>query len=1105
MTGREWGSDAALRRRWQREGSGETVRCAAVALGSGEQHRPDLLLSFGGRDREANGTFSTRPGAVVHDGGSRALQLDAWLDPWGDLLLAVFVFAAAVAVQSMSIMLALCMVDAAMRHVAAIAAWCRRKYRGPGLQRVAWAAAVVGGRRVRRRTVVSNDLYLLIAGRADGRLRIGRGRGLHVASVRRGGIVVLALGGRTPRRLQAAAARRYAPASEDGHADGCGRESCSGLGSVSDGSSSGGLSPASACAAAHGGLRVGEAAVPGPAEAAAVSAAAAAARRDVHWEPGINASPLTYPRPGKVGFYGCHTAGFRRADDLPPEGQFTLLMETVNATGWQPLARHLGSTEAHVIFVQEHRLGPEDVAGASAWTRRHGWRSVWAAAVPGPNGGMSAGTAIIVRDCCGLRHPDVGQALVEEGRAVSAVVEPPGGRPFLGVAAYLYDGEGLGRRNLELAAKIGDHIAAQGVAMPLFAIGADWNLEPEVLARARLADRLSGKIVAPSAQRKTCRTRTAARTYDYFYVSAPLAELISDVDTVEGTGIRTHVPVRAVFYPRLAALRALGVRQPPRLPTERVFGPLPPPTPKWAEARRVAEEVCAMARGGGDEEAVLRRLDAAYAIWADCAECDLQDITGTSVPKAGCRSAPPAVAWRSILPEGRGGDKGQADELRSRPVVAWAWLADLLRDAARLASPLDAPHWCRAHADIHDQHRCPRGHHPRGNEHERREDRALADALMAAAVTEAAQFSHIAGFAAAAEDARGIIAGLRELTWNNNRDRAARGEQSRRRNLAMAADQALQRARAEHDKAAGAERKASLDGWRRWLLDGFNAGARNAHRYVRLPVQWRPTEVVTPEGVRTADPFAVLEDQRAKYSRLWKASDDAGGYRWRERTAMPRLKAEELREASRRFRRRTASTFDGFHCRHYALLEDDGLDALAAIIEACELMGRLPPRLGLVTTPLLEKPRGGYRPISVYPSLYRLWAKARSDAAQRWESDHQRPFFSATAGNGPCDTVWRQAVRQERAVDAGGAAATLLWDLESFFEVVDRGKLYQRALDAGFPEPILRLSLGMYSAPRVLALDGWLARELWPTRGSGRGVGLHVPTLKFTALQPWTS
>ncbi len=165
-------------------------------------------------------------------------------------------------------------------------------------------------------------------------------------------------------------------------------------------------------------------------------------------------------------------------------------------------------------------------------------------------------------------------------------------------------------------------------------------------------------------------------------------------------------------------------------------------------------------------------------------------------------------------------------------------------------------------------------------------------------------------------------------------------------------------------------------------------------------------------------------------------------------------------------------------------------------------MGTFPEQCNLVVTPLLEKPRGGYRPIAIYCSVYRLYTKARRNVAAEWEARHRRQYFSAAAGNGPLDTTWRQAVRQEASLARGGAAASLLWDLEAFYERVNREVLLQRARASGFPLPVLRLSLAAYSAPRVLALDGRIARELTARDGVGAGCGLACTYVKIYVLEP---
>jgi hypothetical protein len=179
-----------------------------------------------------------------------------------------------------------------------------------------------------------------------------------------------------------------------------------------------------------------------------------------------------------------------------------------------------------------------------------------------------------------------------------------------------------------------------------------------------------------------------------------------------------------------------------------------------------------------------------------------------------------------------------------------------------------------------------------------------------------------------------------------------------------------------------------------------------------------------------------------------------------------------LREVSKSFKKSTAIAYDGIHCRHYAMLCDGALTALGGLLEACELLGALPRQARMVVTPLLDKPKGGYRPIAIYVSVYRIWAKARRNVAAAWEAAHPRCYFSAARGNGPQDTTWRQGVRQEAQVTKGGAAACLFWDLEAFFESIDRERLIQRAEATGFPAAVVRLSLAMYAAPRILSMGG---------------------------------
>ena len=102
------------------------------------------------------------------------------------------------------------------------------------------------------------------------------------------------------------------------------------------------------------------------------------------------------------------------------------------------------------------------------------------------------------------------------------------------------------------------------------------------------------------------------------------------------------------------------------------------------------------------------------------------------------------------------------------------------------------------------------------------------------------------------------------------------------------------------------------------------------------------------------------------------------------------------------------------------------------LYRAIEKRGMWPTQVAAATMPLIPKPSGGHRPIGLLCGVYRLWAKARRPVAQQWERDNPRTFFCAEEGNGPADTMWRLAARQEAGGAVGLAAGTTMTDMESF-------------------------------------------------------------------------
>ncbi len=850
-----------------------------------------------------------------------------------------------------------------------------------------------------------------------------------------------------------------------------------------------------------GAVRFGEADNPGPGEGA----------DELPLRPRPDHDDLNYPEAHRDGFRAIRSAGFdhRREDSAKAAGQFTMIMETANSTGWRALKNRLNSTSAHVLYAQETRIRACDVPTASNWASRRGWKSVWCPAIRGRRGGPAAGVAVFVKDFIGLRLPPRGGQTVYAGRAVACVIDAPGYRPFLAVSAYGFTSKGATSDNAGLLRSIGQRIRCQGEGWQ-FVVAGDFNMTPEQMAAAGFAEQLGGVIVKPSTTRGTCRTPTSSRTLDYCVMSDAMGMAVRSVDTVEHSSMKTHVPVVIELFPRAAAMKALYIRPPPRIPTERVYGPIPQLC-DWGEAARVAEEAVEMARKEG-RDAAEDKLETAFKRWADVAEMELCDVTGTALPKYGLRGLRPNIVWRSILPE----RAPRESYPRTAAVTTLAGIAmELVRlaeggtgdrgDEDEAADPEgDDRGSRRAHDDVRD------GDEEGEDNEETNEDgddfNTDARDSLDEIVRTLNDFDEPPDDDEELRDLLGEVIKAAADTGRTIDERDAR--------QSLPASPAAERIRLLREMrnrlretqlrwTRSDEREARKE-WQEWLLEGFDRGAKNAHAFSRSPQEWIPTQTRATDDFPyvTSDPIQLHEEQRRTYAQRWEAAAGPQRYEWHDRRALPRMTADCLRQASLQHKPGTAETFDGFHPRHYALLSNEGLEVLSALMEASELLGGVPRQLQLANMPLIAKAKGGFRGIGILPSFYRIWARGRRPEAEKWERDHQRAYFSAAKSNGAADTVWRQAARQEAGVASGREAAGLIYDLEAFYERIDRRKLLKRAEKTEFPTAVLRMCLSMYAAPRVVSMRGRASRQLHPRRGIIAGCPMATTLVMVFSLEP---
>ncbi len=389
---------------------------------------------------------------------------------------------------------------------------------------------------------------------------------------------------------------------------------------------------------------------------------------------------VSYPKPGSGSLRGAVAPGYRRTEganggqDQTDGEVFKLKVEAVNSTGWRALQRRLMATEAQVILAQETWLTQDAVPAASAWAKRRGWQSIWAAAVPGPSGGASRGVAVLVRDGIGCRYPPGGSHIISPGRAVAAVVQAPGHRPTVFVSCYLHHGRGPSGENLEVLAAIGKRVKSLPDHVE-HVIGGDLNMEPPDIATTGIQEEIDSTIMAPATSRGTFRGHSGSSLLDYFLVSNRLAAAVDKMSVVEAAGIKGHTPVLMEFKARVTTLRALHLRNPPAISAERVYGPLLPP-PDWGRARKAADDALRAARRSDSE--IQRYLDDAYRAWADLAEEELADFAASPPKKWGERGRLPNLIWRSVVPEG-------APRLEYPHAAAASWLAATAKEMRRIS------------------------------------------------------------------------------------------------------------------------------------------------------------------------------------------------------------------------------------------------------------------------------------------------------------------------------------------------------------------------------------------------------------------------------------
>ena len=262
---------------------------------------------------------------------------------------------------------------------------------------------------------------------------------------------------------------------------------------------------------------------------------------------------------------GC-SKGIRWSHVDTCDGAVQVPIVTVNVTSFTTGLQYLRDTEAWVVCMQEHKVARDDINDASAKARAAGWKAVWGPASHGKNGRTIGGVAVFVKEWIGIM--EVKHGISTHHRHVSATVEIAGFPKLIVSSLYLTTGLGGTGSNLKLLEEVANLVRLE--MRPGF-IGADFQMDPDVLDGTNFCHMVAGQIVAPV--NATCVTHKSGNVIDYFVCHGGIGLLADQVIVEQGQVVSTHRPVKMLLANRPAVLRVKKLRTPKPLPTRPVFGP----------------------------------------------------------------------------------------------------------------------------------------------------------------------------------------------------------------------------------------------------------------------------------------------------------------------------------------------------------------------------------------------------------------------------------------------------------------------------------------------------------------------------------------------------
>ena len=629
---------------------------------------------------------------------------------------------------------------------------------------------------------------------------------------------------------------------------------------------------------------------------------------------------------------------------------------------------------------------------------------------------------------------------------------------------YGYTSEGMSARQFDLLDEMCVYLVRYGRP---YILAGDWNMDPNIIERSGILQRINGIIIATSTPTTTSGTRL-----DYFIIHKDLASLVMNVEVMMVTGVLTHYPVRLRLRPAAQASPTRGLVAPRPFPRGTVRG-CDLPSVRWAPAlARLAEQPRFEALEGFFVDVINATED----------ECIARYAVDDSVGAYRGRAAPVREKW--TRPRLRGSAHPKASALGR----AWRGVAQALGRLLAIAQAPSTPGLLAERQGILLGLRSAQPWKRKGLDEEKMRvlepvpyRRYAAADFVAAECFDSARPGWRFGTDL---NGRGYYRdGATPLADEVSRHRLMAASpvwHLRLENAHLATGALLCQWRLQADYIASAEEQAWANwktlGWRHWAKGAWANGASAAHAFVRDPVLPPPSPLVDGEALAGQD---HCDHCLLQWLQEWGGEDqqlDLPAIDLND--GIQELAIDELAKAGNTFRWKTGLGADQLHPKLFAQFSREALLAWCRFFWWLELVGRLPDALNLLIIVMLGKPDGGTRPIGLLLGPLRVWGRARRCIAVAWERAWRRPHFVACAGCSAEDTAWRVALRAESARAQGLQSAAFLGDLKKAYERVGHKKLLEECRAVGFSLRLLRLLLAVYGGPRRVFLRGAYSRAV---------------------------